>query len=141
MPVKPIALALAAGHQAAADARETQKRAAQAREEAERRARGQETLERSPLHEWFPDTKFSIIDYTGVGTSLQYQSNGTDIIVESDDGVQFGLSAAYDSDNIEVQVVQLMAATGGHVHEGPYYAGQVVDSALEVGLILERWKT
>lgn len=138
MPVKPIALALAEGHEKAASAREAQRRAAEARETRERHARGQETLASSPLHEWFPDATFGIVDYTAVGTSLQYQSNGSDIIVESDDGVQFGLSAHYETGEIEVHVVKLVKPSPAYAHEGYYYSGPRVESALEVGLWLKR---
>ena len=141
MPVKKIALDLAAGAQRAAEARAAQRVAEEAREAARRQQRASELLEAAPLHEWFPDTTFEIVAYTGVGTSLQYVSNGQDIIVKSDDGVLFGLSWELspdpDESPVRVHAVKLRQPSEPYMTEGPYYAGRTVCSALEVGLWLE----
>lgn len=109
-------------------------------EEQVRRSRQQraaQTLERSPLGEWFPDATWEIIDYTCAGCSLQYQSDGTDIIVASDDGVQFSLSQRGD-DECEVYAVKLYRPppTDYYANDGPYYRGSIVNSVEDVGRFL-----
>lgn len=133
----------AAAHEAATQSAEQfaaqQERARQAAAR-ERNERAAITLERSPLMRWFPDATFDIIDYTGVGTSIQYQSDGTDIIVRSDDGVLFGLGYVSPTE-VHVSCVELVEATGHYAHEGSYYSGPRVHGPEDVGAWLARRPT
>lgn len=148
MPVKTIAQdavkaadeaakkAAAQGH-TQQQARDAHRQADLARKERERSQRGQITLDNSPLYAWFPDTTFEIIDYTGVGTSLQYQSDGSEIIVESDDEVKFGLKQ-WETGEIEVHAVELYRPTSFYGGGDPYYTGPLVESPIDVGVWLSR---
>lgn len=113
---------------------------AQEQAERDRLARRQEragaVLDYSPLSRWFPDATFNIINYTSVGTSLQYQSDGTDIIVRSDDGVLFALSYVSPAE-VHVYCVELIGGSGSEA----YYSGPRVESVEDVGKVLSQRKS
>ena len=121
-------------------------RQAERREAAlQRDERAAYVLEHSPLSEWFPDATFEIIDYTGVGTSLQYQSDGSDIIVRSDDGVLFGLHMqrqVYAEQPAKIKVFLVVFRQPYQYIPGisePCYSGPKVKSAEDVARVLNAW--
>lgn len=118
------------------------------REENERQARearAKFVLMHAPIHEWFPDSTFEIMNYHAKGCSLQYESDGSEIIVRSDDGVEFALSMNLrdsgwgETPPCEVHVVKLHTPTGYYASDGPYYTGPKVESAEDVARTLKAW--
>lgn len=128
---------------AAAEAAERAERDRIQRERQERNDRAAYVLAHAPINEWFPESTWDIIDFTAQGTSLQYQSDGSDIIVQSDDGVCFALSMNLRDAGIggatecEVHVVELHRPVGAYEHEGPYYRGSKVKSVEDVARVLK----
>jgi len=133
--VKDIAGRAYAAWEAAEQRRIDEAREAETRKAVERQQRARAVLDRSMLPRWFPNTTFNIVEYTGVGTSRQYQSDGSDIIVRSDDGVLFGLSYVSPTE-IHVYCVELCQPSAAYAHEGAYYSGPRVKNPAEVGKAL-----
>lgn len=131
--VKDRAREIVAAAEAAAERVKQEAREAEERKLQESNERAAYVLEHSPLNEWFPNATWDIIEYMGVGTSLQYQSDGSEIIVQSNDGVCFALSmnlrdAGYGATDCHVHVVKLYKPTGPYSSDSPYYRGVEVKS-------------